>query len=92
MGQRLTQEQIDGMCRMRKEGYSVQETADEYGVCIHTVNRHAPYYPPARAVPIIYPALDRWMKDNCRSITDLARIACVPIQTLYHNLVGETKM
>ena len=89
MGQRLTQEQIDGMCRMRAEGYAAKEIAAEYRCSLQTVLRRAPYYPYARAVPVIYPALDRWMKDNRLSIAAFARIVGIPAQTLRSNLVGE---
>ena len=92
MSAHLRQPQIDEMRRMQAEGYSIKEIAYEFGCCVATASRHTPIYPNTRGVPLLYPALDRWIWKHHLSITAFAVRVGVSVSSMHNYLTGRVTM
>lgn len=90
----VTREERLTMCRMRIQGYTLQDIADVFHVSKECVRQHVPstanygYNERARRA-CIYPNLTKWLCDKNYSFTDFAILIDYDVKTVTRWLKGE---
>lgn len=79
-------------CEMRKDGYTMQEIADEMGVNQRTISLYVPKEERCQARNrvdnYIYPNINKWLIDNRMSMIKFAREVGITKSTMSNYLAG----
>ena len=95
MVERWTNDEKLNVVRMRLEGSTLQEIADEYGCSKQNIDRllYSIYSIHGNKVSknIAFPELKEWMIEHNCTVSKMARNTGINYQTLYTSLVGRNK-